>query len=153
MENEIYLVVKDIELPHFSTDSNDEAIVKFYDIGLGSIPDKVLDYKASYWSLIDNRAGYILANYNGFGIVDSDDSDYYLDDNLWTRPVLIVDQLDKLNLPLYTELEIFDKKWIYIGNNRCFSVKAIQRISFDYDDSYKYETSNIKRELDNWLKK
>lgn len=66
------------------------------------------------------------------------------------RPALTIEDLDKLNLPLYTELKVFGENWIYIGNNKALCKEWLWEGEFD-ERINKYKTSKVKQDLDDWL--
>lgn len=69
------------------------------------------------------------------------------------RPALIINQKTKL----YENIKVFDKYWTYIGNNLYLLAsfeKPLTTMAFNSDESKgnDYETSDVKKFLDNWLK-
>ena len=137
MEDEVYLVVKAITLL-----SADEA---------NELTDKIRDVSRRWWL----KSPGAFSDFAAFVRVDgsvSDTGDFVGNEEIGVRPVLVIEYLDSLKLVLYQKLEIFDKDWLYIGNNRALSKDVLFCQKFD-KASNDYEGSEIERCLDKWLEK
>lgn len=115
------------------------------------VSEENLECDCSWWLRSPGIYSYYATYVNGSFI-----NDYYGDfvdiDDGAVRPALIINQKSEP----YENIKVFDRYWTYIGNNLYLLAnfeKPLTEMAFNSnrDKGNDYETSDIKKWLDNWL--
>lgn len=136
MDGEVYLTVKSIDL--LTTEEAE------------NLPENIKITGACWWLQSPGAQPGSISAIGTLGINFDNPVVSRVSDTV--RAALYIEGLDDLDLPLYTELRIFDFDWLYIGNNKALAKTYLWRGRFD-SKSNEYATSEIKKKLDKQLKR
>lgn len=111
------------------------------------LPKEILKSKDWWWLRSPGNGSLIAAGVNYLGFVYRNGN--YVDYTHGVRPLLITN-LKSENLKLYDIYKIFDIEWYYIGDGNFLSKDILFESPFDVN-SNDYETSELKKRLDDWF--
>ncbi|MBR6271392.1 MAG: hypothetical protein IKR26_04490 [Lachnospiraceae bacterium] len=114
------------------------------------LPQTVRVCEESWWLRTPGDGSDCAAVVRSGGSVDYIGYDVY-DCFAAVRPALKIANI-KAYRPYEDKLEVFRINWIYIGDNLWLAEEPIFHSEFD-EESNNYEKSEIKKELEDWLKK
>ena len=138
-----------------------ESLDLLSDEEIKALPYNVRPYQQAWWSRSPN--GYINSDHSRVvyvrsnGLIDGYGAEVNTPWGLAVRPALTVSNLDSSDLQLYKQYLLFGQRWIYIGDNKFLydgkpRYSIFNPLSWEEIHDNEYESSEIKRYVDNWLK-